>query len=101
MAQFDMQWEAPEFVYRERGVSWYWLTIIVAAAMVAFAVWQRDFLFGVFIIIAEMLAIVWANRTPRMIPFSLSERELAIGSRKRYVVTNMETFSVADEDAED
>lgn len=92
-----MTWHAPEFAYRGRGVSWYWVTIIIAAVMVAFAVWQRDFLFGLFVIVAEILAIVWATRIPRMISFAVTEREFLIGERRRYAMTEFESFSV-DED---
>jgi hypothetical protein len=98
MAHFEMSWTAPEFAYRERDVAWYWISIIAAAAMVAFAVWQKDFLFGFFIVIAEMLAIVWANRTPRMVSFSLSERELVIAGQKHYAMNDFESFSVEDSD---
>lgn len=89
-----MSWQAPEFEYRARGVSWYWTTIIIAAAMVAFAVWQKNFLFGLFVIIAEMLALIWSTRTPRTIPFSISDRELVIGERKHYLMSELESFSV-------
>ncbi len=57
MATFEINWEAPEFEYREKDVSWYWISIIAAAAIIAFSVWQRNFLFGFFIVIAEMLVI--------------------------------------------
>ena len=93
-----MSWTAPEFARRDRDVSWYWISIMVAAAMVAFAVWQRDFLFGLFVVVAEMLAIVWASRTPRMIAFSLSERELLVGERKHYAMSEFDSFSVEDSD---
>jgi hypothetical protein len=93
-----MSWTAPEFAYRERDVSWYWISIIIAAAMVAFAVWQRDFLFGLFVVVAEMLAIVWANRTPRMIAFTLTERDFVVGEQKHYLVNDFETFSIDDAD---
>jgi hypothetical protein len=96
MPHFEMSWMAPEFAYRERDVAWYWISIIIAAILVAFAVWQRDFLFGFFVVIAEMLAIVWATRVPRMISFSLSERELSVGERKHYAMGDFESFSVED-----
>lgn len=88
-----MTWEAPEFEYRARDVSWYWLTMIVATALIAFAVWQRDFLFGFFIIVAEVLAIVWANRVPHHIKFVLSDRALWIGSRKQHALSGFQNWS--------
>ena len=78
MAQFHLQWEAPEFEYREKTVSWYWITIIVAACLIAFAVWQQNYLFGFFIVVAEMLLILWGNKEPRMAKFSLTDSKITI-----------------------
>lgn len=94
MTPFEMTWQAPEFIHRERDVSWYWISIIIAAAIIAFAVWQRDFLFGLFIIVAEILAIVWASRTPRMINFSLSDHDFLIDTMKHYRISEFESFSM-------
>ena len=67
MASFEITWEAPEFEYRPKSVSWYWISIIIAAAIIAFAIWERNFLFGIFIVIAEILFIAWGNETPATI----------------------------------
>jgi hypothetical protein len=94
MAKFQTTWEAPEFEYREKDVSWYWISIIIAAAIIAFSVWQKDFLFGLFIVIAEMLFIVWGNRTPKTIAFTLTDTELDIGGYKSYSMREFEGWSI-------
>jgi hypothetical protein len=94
MAKFEIQWDAPEFEYREKDVSWYWLSIIVAALIVAFSVWQRNFLFGFFIVIAEMLFIVWGNRVPHTITFTLTDAEIKIDDHKSYLIKEFESWSV-------
>ena len=94
MASFTVTWQAPEFQYREKDVSWYWISIIVVAAIIAFAIWQRNFLFGVFMIIAEILLIVWANAVPKVFDFTLSENGLQIGEAKDYRISLFESFSV-------
>ncbi|MDP3892652.1 hypothetical protein, partial [Nocardioides sp.] len=71
MEQFNIEWRAPEFYYREKGVSWYWLSIIAAIVILSVSVWQKNFLFAVFVVIAEILMLVWAGRKPREISFSL------------------------------
>ena len=93
MPSFEINWEAPEFQYREKEVSWYWISIIVAAAIIAFAIWERNFLFGVFIVIAEILFISWGNEEPRVVLFKLTEHELSIGETKNYQLDLMESFS--------
>ena len=98
MAKFEIQWDAPEFEYREKEVSWYWLSIIIASLIVAFSVWQRNFLFGFFIVIAEILFIVWGNRVPQITTFVLTDSEIRIGDYKSYLLKEFESWSVnADE----
>ncbi len=64
--------------------------------MLGFAIWWGNFLFGFFIIIAELLLIVWGNRTPEMIQFSLTSRSLHVGPRTAYQIADIQNFSVAD-----
>lgn len=94
MAKFEITWAAPEFEYREKDVAWYWVSIIAAALIIAFSVWQKDFLFGLFIVIAEMLFIVWGNRVPAVVSFTLTDTEIAIGGYKSYLMKEFESWSV-------
>lgn len=94
MAKFETTWEAPEFEYREKDVSWYWVSIIAAALIIAFSVWEKDFLFGLFIVIAEMLFIVWGSKVPAVVPFVLTDTEITIGGYKSYLMKEFESWSV-------
>ncbi len=99
MAEFEIAWEAPEYEYREKGTSWYWVSIIVAATIVAFSVWQGNFLFGFFIVIAEMLFLVWGNRIPRMIHFRITGTAIEIGGDKSHAFKDFESMGVVPSDA--
>ncbi|MBI2888311.1 MAG: hypothetical protein HYY10_00115 [Candidatus Liptonbacteria bacterium] len=90
-------WEAPEFEYRHKGVSWYWLTIIIAVSLVAVAAWQRNFLFGVFVVIAEVLVLAWGSRTPPTISFLMNEKELVINKTERYPWEEFISFGTEDD----
>ena len=92
-----VSWEAPEFEYRHKGVSWYWLTIIIAVSLVAVAAWQRNFLFGVFVVIAEVLVLAWGSRTPSTVAFLMNEKELIINKAERYPWEEFVSFG-AEED---
>jgi hypothetical protein len=98
MASFEITWQAPEFEYRPKSVSWYWMSIIVSAAIIAFAIWQRNFLFGVFVVIAEILFIAWGNEAPAVLTFVLTENDLAVGDTKQYRIDLFENFSVNELD---
>jgi hypothetical protein len=94
MPKFQITWDAPEFEYREKQVSWYWLSIIFAALIIAFSVWERDFLFGFFIVVAEILFIVWGSRVPHIVNFILTDNEIDIGGYKSHLLKEFESWSV-------
>jgi hypothetical protein len=93
MPKFEVAWDAPEYEYREKDVSWYWISIIVAAAIIAFAVWFHNFLFGFFMVVAEILLIVWGNRTPRRVEFLVNDEGVSIDGRKFYGMKEFESWS--------
>ncbi|MEK7608837.1 MAG: hypothetical protein AAB495_04630 [Patescibacteria group bacterium] len=92
----EVMWDAPEFEHRPKTVSWYWITIIAAALLVGVAVWQRNVLFGIFVVIAEVLILVWAEREPRNITFHLSEKHISIDENKRHALDEFVSFSIDD-----
>lgn len=96
MSPFEIKWSAPEFEYRAKGVSWYWLSIIIAAALVGVSVWQKNFLFGLLVVLAEILVLVWANREPPLVGFAVNEKGLEVGGQKFHAWTEMESFSIDD-----
>ena len=100
MAKFETTWEAQEFEYREKDVSWYWISIVVAALIIAFSAWEKDFLFGLFIIIAEMLFIVWGNRVPQVTNFTLTDTGIDIGGYKTYLLKEFESWSTDSDGVE-
>lgn len=96
MANWKVQWEAPEYEYHDKDVSWYWTSIIVAAAIVAFAVWQRNFLFGLFIVVAEILFIIWGNRPPRNARFTADQDGISVtgAGEKLHLYKEFESMGV-------
>ncbi|MBI4087273.1 MAG: hypothetical protein HY434_00370 [Candidatus Liptonbacteria bacterium] len=96
-----MKWQAPEFDYRKKDVSWYWLSIIVAVIILGFAVWQRNFPFGFFIVVAEIMILVWANTEPPMIDFELNDKGLAVGEHAFHSYAELANFSVDEEGNEE
>jgi len=93
----ELVWTAPEYEYRPKGPSWYWLTIIATILIAAFALWRRNFLFIFFVIIAEMVLIYWARRQPREIKFKLTEKGLFIDD-KFYAFETFSAFAVYDKE---
>ncbi len=96
MTPFEMNWEAPEFEHRPKDISWYWLSIIIATIALGIAIWQKNFLFGFFIVIAEILLLVWGGREPRIIKFVLSDKGLTINGKKFYSLSDILNFSIEE-----
>ena len=93
MTPFTLHWQAHEFEYHPKGVAWYWGSIIISVLLIAVAVWQRNFLFGFFVVIAEILMLVWANREPELLTFTLNEKGVAIEGHKFYPVREIASFA--------
>ncbi len=96
MTSFFIEWTAPEFSYRHKGVSWYWISITLAVLIVGFSIWEKNFFFGVFVVIAEILVLTWANQEPREVSFDLNERGLEIDKLKFYAIADFQNFSIED-----
>lgn len=90
----EIKWSAPEYHYYPKDVGWYWFVIIAAMAVVVLALWQRNFLFAVFSVIASILILSWGRRPPRQIDFTLSEKGLDIEGKKFYPFENLAGFAI-------
>lgn len=93
----SIKWQAPEFDYRKKDVSWYWMSIIVSVLILAFAVWQKNFPFGFFIVIAEIMVLIWASTEPPIIDFELNEGGISIGEKKFRAHKEFANFSIDEE----
>jgi len=93
----QISWRAPEFEYHEKSAAWYWTTVLIALIILAFALWQKNFLFGVFVIIAEILLIIWANKKPDVVEFVVGEKGILINNKRNYSYGELESYSVDEE----
>lgn len=82
MAEKEIKWSAPEFEYYHKGVSWHWLLIMAAGIIVLVSLWQKNFLFAVFIAIAAALMVKWGHHEPRYINFRLTGEGLEFDGKE-------------------
>lgn len=73
------EWQAPEYILLPKGKTWYAALIILFGVFFALAIIQKNFLFGIIIIIGFMATLFWSNRQPRLITFRVSNSGLEIG----------------------
>ena len=93
-----IQWQIPEYEYQPKDIAWRWLSLIAAIILFAFAIWQKNFLFAVFLIVAALLTITWARRLPKTTDFTLSEKGLDIGGKKFYPYEGLVGFAIVSGD---
>ncbi len=94
-------WQAPEFEYIQKGASWYWLSLIIGIVVFALAIWQKNFLFAIFVVVAWLVIIYLTNRFPTVWKFEINERGIAISlpnddsaSVKFYPYGEIEGFNI-------
>lgn len=69
----SIHWEAPEFAYNPKDVSWYWMSLIIAIVLIALAAWQNNFLFIIFVGVGWFLIVSLARRMPAIWEFGLDD----------------------------
>lgn len=94
MAKNELTWEAPEFGYIEKEPFWFVSAGLLATVFFIFAVWQKNLLFAIFIIIATIVVFVWAKKKPETLLFKLNENGLRMGGRNFYPWGDLEYFAL-------
>ena len=89
-----ISWMSPEFHYHEKDEAWPVFAALLGAAFAAYALWQHNFLFFVFVLIATGLVITWGGRKPRHFEFELNETGFLIDG-KTYRYREFASFAVS------
>jgi len=95
-----IEWQAPEFEYYKKDVSWYWLSLMVSIVLLALSFWQKNFLFAVFIIIAWLVIVYSASRLPEVWNFKIDDKGIEISlantkeGQKFYSYAEIEGFDI-------
>lgn len=90
----ELSWEAPEFDYIEKEPFWFVTGVVAAIILIAFALFQGNLLFAIFILIASMVVYSWAKRRPEVITISLNENGVKIGSYSFHPWSDLEYFAL-------
>ncbi|MDP3052745.1 MAG: hypothetical protein Q8N22_02170 [bacterium] len=90
-ADNEITWQAPAFKYYHKDVSWYWMSFIIAILLMAFAILQKNFLFAVFIFLAEISVLILARRQPELLKFKIDDKGVTVID-KTYQFNDLEKF---------
>ena len=87
-------WEAPEAEHIEKSATWYWASMAVAIVLIAIALWQKNFLFAVFVVIAELAIFMFAGEKPKMWDFTIDEQGVTIEGHKTYKYSTISLYDI-------
>jgi len=74
-----LTWEVPEFEAHERSRGWYIIGIIIAVALLLYAIFSANFLFAVIILISTVVMYLKIITQPRQIVFAIYETGIRVG----------------------
>jgi len=89
-----LAWSAPEFEYWQKPRIWYLVLILVSLVIFIIALWQGNFLFAVFVVLASIVLISSGKRPPRHLDFRLTEEALIIDNKKAYLYEQLSGFAI-------
>ena len=84
-------WKALEYKKKEKTADWYWAVIIIAISMAAIAFILHNILFGIFLIIATTVLLMFSTKDPQIIEVSIDKRGIVV-NKERYPFATIESF---------
>ena len=92
-----VNWEAQEYVTRDKNVGWYIGLIVVGLGLAGVAVWFMQWTFLALVVVSVIAILVYSARPPRMLHYSLSDKGLSEGN-KLYDFGQFKSFGVLRDD---
>ena len=89
----EISWRAAEHGFHEKEFAWYlWLSIITGI-LVLIALWQKNFFFAIFTLLAGVMVWVFSKRRPPVVEFKISDAGIGVG-KAFYEYANIEHFAI-------
>lgn len=91
-----LSWNAAEFIYNHKPFGWYLLLALIFLALIGAAIWTHQWLLiAVFALMGIALG-VYANRKPRTLTYSVTNRGVDVGDKK-YGYDQFKTYFESDD----
>jgi hypothetical protein len=92
-----VNWEAQEYIARDKNTGWYVGLVAVGLGLVTLAAWLQQWTFLALIVVSIVAIMVYSSRPPRMLHYSLSSKGLSEGN-KLYDFGQFKSFGVLRDD---
>ncbi|MEI7620574.1 MAG: hypothetical protein WCJ57_03320 [Candidatus Falkowbacteria bacterium] len=77
----NIAWEIPEYEKHEKNRNWYIIAGVIALALIAYAVFTRNYLFALIIVIIAFIIITRDGQDPIVVTFSIEPTGVGVGQR--------------------
>lgn len=89
-----ISWQAPEYNHREKTSSWYLWSLVGALVVAAIAVYQKNFMFALFVVIAEAMILFLSRQQPKLVTYSISIEGVHRDPNVHHRFSEMSAFAV-------
>lgn len=90
-----IQWTSRAHNGKERGNLFYFAILGLTVLLLVFSVWQKDFLFGVFVILASGTVLFLSSQKPEDYSFKITDDEFVIGENENvYKLSRFNHFDI-------
>ncbi len=93
MDKKEIIWRAAEYKHTEKNVEWYFFIGVAALILIIFSLWQKNFFFAVFILIATVMLFSFSQRRPQIIEFKINKDGVGIQDTF-YKYETLESFTI-------
>ena len=88
-----VNWDAEEYVARDKNGGWYVGLILVSGGLIALSIYLGWWSFTVLVVLSAIALIIYSVRPPRVLHYSLSDKGLSEGNRL-YDYSEYKSFGV-------
>jgi len=92
-----LSWEIPSHEHRPKTFNFYTVVLAAMVILLLFSVWQKNFLFGMFIIMATGTILFLSLQRPEMHTFTLTRSRIIFGNyEKSHAYTDFSCYDIQE-----
>ncbi|MEA3399404.1 MAG: hypothetical protein U9R00_02745 [Patescibacteria group bacterium] len=93
----NIKWLAPEYNHIEKSNDWLWAIGLIALILAIISFWRGNALFGIFILLAGTVLIMFSVRKPQEVEFEINDKEIKVGD-KMYFYQKITGFTIEEDE---
>ncbi|MBK5215449.1 MAG: hypothetical protein JJE53_01415 [Candidatus Pacebacteria bacterium] len=94
-----IEWSAPEYSHKERGNDWFWALGLVTIISCGVAIWLKNNMFAIFLLLSGGSLILFTLRHPKDISYIIETKGITMG-KDLYEWKNIKSFNIKSKEDE-